>query len=282
MTIGNTIRATLTTLENAQIENAQAEAEWIAANRLGTTRAGLHAAFNDAIDASICLDIDSDARRRASREPLQYILGDVEFCGCRIEVEPGVLIPRPETEWIVDFLQNTISSAPERALDIGTGSGAIAVALASHWDAANIVAIDLASAALRIARRNAKINAVTDRTTFLRGDLHTLPFLDENFDLIVSNPPYIRSADIPELDPEVRLHEPLQALDGGLDGADCYRSLADRYRSLLVPNGLFACELPGDPPDLVLDLFQANEYSDLTIHDDLSGKPRLLTGRNPA
>jgi release factor glutamine methyltransferase len=216
------------------------------------------------------------ANRRGAREPLQHILGDVEFCGCRLIVSPDVLIPRPETEWLVETTLE-LADTPTGILDIGTGSGAIAIAIASLVPSSIVSAIDRSPAALLVARTNGAKNNVMDRLRLMRADLHALPFSPNSFDLIISNPPYIRNIEIPNLEPEVRNHEPLLALDGGPDGLTCYRSLASQFSHLLKPGGMLAIELPGQPPEPIVELFSGRSDGPPEVRTDWTDKPRLLT-----
>lgn len=280
MTLSETLTLAHTTLDTADIDNAIAEAEWIAAHVLGIRRAELHLTPGLELTGKQERRITDAVEQRRRRVPLQYILGDVPFCDCTIRVAPGVLIPRPETEWLVETLLEQMPADTRSVLDVGTGSGAIAVALAVRLPSATVTAVDLSPAAIRIARDNAKSSDVADRVRFCRADMRHLPFRDAAFDLILSNPPYIRSADIAELEPEVRDHEPMLALDGGEDGLRFYRALAQQARSLLAGNGRIAVELPGHPPGDIADLFQKSGFGSVDVTQDWAAKPRLLEARN--
>ena len=277
MNIQEALRKTQASLESGGLENALNESRWIVSAVLEKNVTDLHIAPNKELTQAQTDLLTVYTRRRGCREPLQHILGDVTFCDSTIEVTPDALIPRPETEWLV---QTLLDELPERkewtVLDIGTGTGAIAITLAARLPSCSIMAMDLSSAALRLATRNVARNSATDTVSLVQADLHALPCLNDTFDLIISNPPYILSADIDHLETEVRDYEPVLALDGGADGLTCYRSLAILSLSCLKPGGTVALELPGHPPDVIAALF-ATGYTAPRISHDWSEKPRLLT-----
>ncbi len=279
MTTRETLSAVRSTLAAGDTENIEAEAEWIVSHFLGLDQAELHVSPDQPVAPAIAADIHDAADRRCEGEPLQYVLGDVEFCGCRIGVAPGVLIPRPETEWIVETVLETLPPDTRTILDVGTGSGAIAIAIAARLPSSRVTAIDVSGTALDHASRNIVANEVTSRIQLLRADLHTLPFRSSVFDLIISNPPYIRSADIQKLEPEIRDHEPLLALDGGPDGASSYHALALQTSRLLTDRGHVVVELPGHDPDPIVDLFSTHGFGKAGVLNDWAGKPRLLSTR---
>ncbi len=180
--------------------------------------------------------------RRGRREPIQYITGDVTFCGLTLSVGPGVFIPRPETEFLIVGASAASHSMPQRILDLCTGSGAIAIALAREFPEAAVTAVDLSGAALDFARRNAKRHACDSSITFLQGDLFSP--LDRDgapFDLIVSNPPYV--PDGAPLPPEVSDYEPSVALFAGVAGVDVYRRIFEQIEAWLAPNGTLMLEM---------------------------------------
>ena len=282
MTLSSILESSRTLLESSGIDNATAEAEWIVGHSLDLTRSELNLDPSRPVPEHQAARIRDAVGRRRKRVPLQYILGDVPFRDCSITVTSDVLIPRPETEWIVDTMADTLPSDIESILDIGTGSGAIATALASACPRVTVTGLDVSPKALGVAKRNATENGVAASVRLLLGDLNALPFLPDSFDCIVSNPPYIRSKDIDGLEPEVRDHEPMLALDGGPDGMDSYRSIARQCRAILRPQGLLHAELPGYPPGPIRELFVNAGYQNVDIRDDLSGKPRHLTAQNPS
>lgn len=225
-------------------------------------------------------------RRRGSREPLQHILGSTSFCGYEITVNRHVLVPRPETELLAEegwkFLQSLPS--PASALDFGTGSGCIAITLAAKCPATAITAVDVSAEALKIAEENAARNSVADRIQFLPGDsFHAWENASDttprSFDLIVSNPPYIASAEIETLDPEVRDFDPRGALDGGPDGLDFYRRLASEARSFLKANGRVMVEFGDGQADAIKEIFESQNWVVEGIREDYTQRQRILIAR---
>ena len=224
--------------------------------------------------------------RRLTNEPIQYITGEQEFYGLTLRVTPAVLIPRPETEQLVEAVINEMkqaeldSSRPLRILDVGTGSGAIAIALARHLPHAQITAVDLCAAALEVAAANAARHGLTNRIRFVQSDLlDALPPDELPFDVIVSNPPYVPTADRDSLHPQVRDHEPAAALCAGPDGLDIYRRLIPQARSALRPNGLLALEIGHGQRDVIAALLAG--WNELRFLDDLQQIPRIALARRP-
>jgi len=219
-------------------------------------------------------------RRRSKREPLQYLLGEVEFCGARIQVRPGLLVPRPETE---EMVSEVITHAPPQArvLDIGTGTGCIAVAIAMHVDSTRVLAIDSDPDAVEQAALNGKLNGVADQLVTRQVDMFAPGFLAiarEPFDVIVSNPPYLREDELAALEPEVRDFERKHALVSGPRGDECYLRIAEVVPSLLKQGGCLALEFGFEQAERVRELF-APLLTEITIHHDLQGKERFLIGR---
>ncbi len=234
------------------------------------------------------LDADAQARleafvvRRERREPVSQILGRKGFWTLVLNVGPGVLSPRPETETILDVVLPAFP--PERAfsvLDLGVGSGAILLSILSERPKAKGLGVDVSEEALAVARDNAALLGLERRAALLRTDW-TAGLADASFDLVVSNPPYIRTADIETLAPEVRDHEPRLALDGGADGLDAYRRLAPEILRVLRPGGLFAVEVGIGQAEAVRTLFQSAGADDLAVHNDLAARPRVVAGGKKA
>ncbi len=216
-------------------------------------------------------------RRRAAGEPLAYITGEREFLSLPFFVEPGVLIPRPDTETLVESL---LALRPKRAsiLDLCTGSGAVAVSLAYHLPDASVFGADISQKALAVAEKNAARNGVADRTTFFLCDvLHNLPAIGRTFDMVAANPPYIRSNEINSLMRDVRDYEPHLALDGGADGLVFYRAILRDIPSILPPGGRLAFEIGFDQGQAVSQLMQDGFYK-IEIVNDLAGQNRVVTG----
>jgi release factor glutamine methyltransferase len=220
--------------------------------------------------------------RRYKGEPIQYITGEAEFYGLPFRVTPDVLIPRPETEHLVEKVLGLASTlnAP-RIVDVGTGSGAIAVALANHLPHATITAIDLSTPALDIARENAEHNCVAERINFLEGDLLG-PVAGQSFDIVVSNPPYVPQADRDSLAVEVRDHEPALALFAGKDGLDVYRRLIPAAFHALVPGGHVALEIGFGQSQAIRELFASAGFNQIEFVPDLQNIPRVAVARRPS
>jgi release factor glutamine methyltransferase len=215
--------------------------------------------------------------RRLSHEPIQYITGQQEFFGLRLKVTPATLIPRPETEHLVEaVLERLPADRPLRILDIGTGTGAIALALAVHLPQAQITALDLSGEALEVARENAANHRLEGRVHFLLSNLlNDLPQKDQTaaFDAIVSNPPYIPEGDRPELHPQVRDYEPATALFAGNLGLDLYRRLIPQAHAALKPGGLLALEIGHGQREALTALLA--DWQQVHFLDDFQQIPRV-------
>jgi release factor glutamine methyltransferase len=253
---------------------------------------------NDPTSSDTRIHFEVMMKRRLTGEPIQYITGQTEFYGLPFRVTPAVLIPRPETEHLVEEVLNRAKqlrvpqvpsgtwepdklSSPGtrpptiRILDIGTGSGCIVIALAHYLPNAAITAIDCSSAALDLARQNAALNQLENRIRFLHGDL-LAPVSGETFDMIVSNPPYVPTADRPSLSVEVRDHEPALALFAGDDGLDIYRHLIPAACAALTPGGLLALEIGYGQQPALFALLESAAFHSIEIIPDLQGIPRVL------
>lgn len=221
--------------------------------------------------------VDSLVRRREAREPVSHILGKKAFWSFDLNVTPDVLTPRPETELLVEFALRTLSSIEAvRVLDLGVGSGAILLAALSERPLAHGIGVDLSPAAIAVAQSNAAALGLGDRAEFVVGDWGT--GLTGSFDLVLSNPPYIPTQDIDELDPEVSRHEPRLALDGGNDGLSAYRAIARDLPGLLAPAGAFALEIGVGQADAVTKLLIDAGLAAHAVLPDLEGRPRIVTG----
>lgn len=226
--------------------------------------------------------LDGYVQRRLKREPVSRILGKKGFWKIMLNVTPDVLSPRPDTEAILDVVM--LAFEPHQAfemIDLGTGSGAILLATLAERPAARGVGTDISFEALAVARENATNLELDNRATFLRTEW-AAGFGDDSFDLVVSNPPYIPSGDIPGLDPEVRDHDPHLALDGGPDGLQAYRELAPEIRRILKADGTFAVEIGWDQGPQVKALFEQAGFQNVIVVKDLSDRDRVVTnGPNP-
>ncbi|MBI4531765.1 MAG: peptide chain release factor N(5)-glutamine methyltransferase, partial [Candidatus Latescibacteria bacterium] len=247
MTIGNLLQHATTLLFNAGCSSPDIDAERLLCHTLGLSRVDLYLNTSRPLTPDEIQQCEMPLHLRVTRLPLQYILRETEFMSLPFSVNPSVLIPRPETEvlveTVIDRLRRLAPPHPTVA-DIGTGSGVIAVALAHFLPQTVVYATDTSDIALRIARLNTKRNGVIDRVFFLKGDV-TAP-LTCQLDALVSNPPYIPTDDISKLPLEVRDHEPRQALDGGPDGLRYYRRLVPEATNLLKNGGILGLEVGGE------------------------------------
>ena len=257
------------------VDNARLEAEWLLCEALALDRIGLYLNFDKPLQDNELAAYRTMVARRAKREPLQYILGSQEFYGLEFVVTPAVLIPRHDTELLVEeALKRAVPAG--RILDIGAGSGCIAVALAAKLPAAEIYGVEQSAVALAVAAENAQRNGV--RLHLLAGSLFE-PVSGEMFDLIVSNPPYIPSGDLPGLEPEVRDYEPLAALDGGVDGLDFYRLIIPAAVDQLSPGGWLLVEVGIDQAIAVRELFASSGFSAIFAAKDPGGVDRVVGGK---
>jgi release factor glutamine methyltransferase len=262
-------------------EKARRDAEVLLLHASGRSRTDLLAHGEDEFSLAESLRYKSLLDRRAKGEPIQYITGETEFYGLPFRVTPDVLIPRPETEHLVETVVALARSfvAP-RIVDIGAGSGAISVALAHHLPKARITTTDLSEAALAIARENVRSNGVADRICFLQGDL-LAPLAGEKFDIIVSNPPYVPARDRDSLSVEVREYEPLLALFAGEDGLDIYRRLIPAAFVALTSGGFIALEIGYGQADAVQNFLRAAGFAQIEFTPDLQSIPRVAAAQRP-
>lgn len=225
--------------------------------------------------------LDGYLTRRERREPVARILGRKGFWTLLLNLTPAVLVPRPETEVVVDLVLKRFAEREAfTILDIGVGSGAILLSVLSERPAARGLGTDLSEEALAVAKDNAANLDLNDRAAFLRTSFAD-GLGDAGFDVVVSNPPYIRSEEIDALDPEVREHDPRLALDGGADGLDAYRALAPEVLRVLKPGAPFFVEIGWDQKDAVEALFREAGAQEVTTVRDLSDRDRVVTGRRP-
>lgn len=282
MTVGEAIRFVSVQLAERDIPNATVEAELMLSHLLLVPRTILFMKSGVPLDPPHESALMEFIERRSRHEPLQHILGSVSFCGIELTVNEDALIPRPETELLAEMAWTHLDSVPSaapRVLDFGTGTGCLAIAIATKQPSASVHALDRSPKALALADRNAQELNLSDRIHFHEGDgFDALPE-DMKFDLIVSNPPYIASEEIRELQPEVRDYDPRLALDGGTDGLDFYRRLAERAGKHLSPDGVLMCEF-GDGQEKELELIFSNEnWMNVGFEADMNRKPRFMSAR---
>ena len=216
---------------------------------------------------------------RLSNRPIAYIVENREFMGLDFYVKEGVLIPRPDTEVLVEeVIELCKDKGPINILDIGTGSGAITVSLAKYLVNAKITSVDISDIALEIGEKNAQSNDVDDRITFIKSDLFTNIDKDMKFDIIVSNPPYIKKEVIETLDKQVKDFEPYNALEGGIDGLDFYRAITTQGKNYLNKGGILAYEVGHDQSEDVSKLMEKDGYTNIYTRKDLQQIDRVVIG----
>jgi release factor glutamine methyltransferase len=261
---------------------ASRDAELLLLHTLQIPRATLVAHADQELTPNQQALYESSVARRLRHEPIQYITGQQEFYGLTLHVSPAVLIPRPETEHLVEAVLKLLpADQPLKIADIGAGSGAIAIALATHLPQAAITALDISTEALAVATINAREHNVADRIRFIQSDL--LSALDreaETFDAVVSNPPYIPEPDRDTLHPQVRNHEPETALFAGKTGLDIYHRLIPQACNALKPTGLLALEIGHDQHDAIASLLRT--WHNLSFINDLQNIPRVALARRSA
>ncbi len=259
-------------------ERARRDAEVLLQHLLHCDRAFLIAHPLEILTAEGAVRYYALIERRLAGEPVQYITGEVEFYGLPFHVTREVLIPRPETEHLVEKVLSLAALFEQpRIVDVGTGSGAIAVALAYKMPSAKMAAIDLSDTALELAQGNAKNNGVGERIRFLAGDL-LAPVAAERFEIVVSNPPYVAESDRSSLSVEVREHEPAMALFAGGHGLDIYRRLIPEAYDVLVPGGYVALEMGHGQADAIGGLLGDAGFKQIEFTPDLQGIDRVAVG----
>ncbi len=261
------------------VENAAQDALALLAHASGTTPLELASHASAPLDDGVAARFEVLVGQRAERVPLQHLVGTVGFHAIELEVDERVLVPRPETEVLVDAVLEWLDERhleTARVLDLGTGSGAIALALAYAQPHATVIATDASCDAITVARRNARRIGVERRVAFVSGRWLEPVRVGATFDVIVSNPPYVATGEIDFLAPEVREHDPRLALDGGIDGLEPYRVIcAEAARHLRRP-GLLALEVAHTRAPEVAALAATAGFTAATVHADLDGRPRVV------
>ncbi len=280
-TLAIALRETTTLLAH---DTRRSDAEELLSRLLGVTRGALHSARERVLTPAEEATLAAWVERRRAGEPVQYITGRAAFRALDLVVTTDVLIPRPETEGLVEAVLEALHHAratrPIRVLDLGTGSGAIALAIASEMPHAHVVATDASAAALDVARDNAAALGLADRIAFRAGDWFEPVDPDERFDVVVSNPPYITTGERAVLPDDVRHHEPHAALFAGDSGLEALRTIVDVAPDHLVAGGLLALELAeARAGEVAAWLEGARDWEDVTLREDLAGRPRVLLAR---
>jgi len=262
-------------------EHPRRSAEWLLSSATGLSRVELYAYHDRPLSPDERACYRMLVSKRAEGMPLQYVTGEMPFRHLIVHVEPGVFIPRPETEVLVDVALELLADRDEPVVvDLCTGSGCVAISIASEHPGSHVWAVDLSESAVATAHRNAGNAKVAERVQSLHGDLFDpLPeALVGTVDLIVSNPPYIPSADLPDLPPEVLGFEPHLALDGGADGLDVFRRIADAAEAWLAPDGGLALELDSRCVAAAAAELEGR-FTGVTVRRDLAGRERIVYAR---
>jgi release factor glutamine methyltransferase len=283
-TLGDALKSVTSRFASREGE-ARVEAEELLGRLLGIPRHELYLQRTRILGPDEWSRLDSWLRRRERGEPLQYITGRAAFRGFDLAVDPSVLIPRPETEGLVEAVLGALGGegahwAQPRVLDLGTGSGAIAISIAAEWPAATVTATDASEAALAVARANAAAYGVADRIQFAHGEWFDAIPSDERYEVIVSNPPYIATGERSSLPAEVRDFEPPEALFAGATGLEALREIIEQAPRHLVAGGLLALELAEMRAGEVASWLEgAHDWSRVDLREDLAGRPRVLLAR---
>jgi release factor glutamine methyltransferase len=312
MTVLEAIQKSADFLGKKGVESPRLQTELLLAHLLMLPRMKLYLNFERVLTAAETDALREFVKRRGQREPLQQIVGSTSFCGYEIAVSRHALVPRPETEMLAEFGwqflqgradlpvgQDARQRVPTSALDFGTGTGCIAIALAAKCPNAKITATDISAEALALAKENAAANKVAERIEFMEGkgfaalsgaaergrlahefdNTNTRAGRPRSFDLIISNPPYIPSAEIAALEPEVRDYDPRAALDGGADGLVFYRKLAAEAKPFLKPDGKIMLEFGDGQADAIKTIFENEKWIVEAVKEDYSQRARILIAR---
>jgi release factor glutamine methyltransferase len=256
------------------VPNAKLDTDILIAHSLGLKRLDLYLDLDRPLTEAQLAELRPLVKRRAAREPLQYIVGSTEFYGLHLKVDPRALIPRYETEELVELIVERLETPPKCILDLGTGSGALALALASKYPEAIVTAIDQSTEALALAQENADTLELSSRVTFLAGSWFAPLPAGARFHLIVSNPPYLTQAEMQTAEPEITGHEPHDALVAGADGLDDLRVILAGAPKYLSQGGLLAMET-GIAQSEALAAMAAKASLNGESIEDLSGRPRF-------
>lgn len=276
LTVLEIIKRTTGFLTQRGVESSRLEAELLIGHALGLSRMQLYLQFERPLTEAELEKIRPLVKRRGGREPLQYILGTTEFSGLKLKTDRRALIPRPETEYLLELLAPRLTRAPARILDLGTGSGALALALASAYPGAAVRAVDKSTEALALARENAEQCGLGARVQFLVSDWFSALEQDAEFELIVANPPYLSDEEMRATQSEVKDFEPAMALSAGPDGAAALQQIIPEARPHLTAGGLLACETGIAQHRQLQELAAGSGYARTESLCDLTGRERYL------
>jgi release factor glutamine methyltransferase len=276
MTVLEVLQATTAYLKKHNVENSRLNAEHLMAHALGRKRIELYLDFDRELTEVELGPLRELVKRRSEGEPLQHLLGTVEFCGLTFLCDKRAMVPRPETEQLVELVESRIRNRESRIVDVGTGSGVIAISLAAKFPEAKILAVDVSDNALALAQENAAMLNLKDRVQFLKSRL--LENVERAFDLIVANLPYISTHDRHTLSREV-LHDPEVALFAGKRGDELVRELIDQVPTRLLPGGLLALEIGLGQSETLLSALAEKNYRDICSKNDYNGVTRFIFAR---
>lgn len=267
-------------LKDKGIESPRINAELLLAKVLNCKRLDLYLAFDRPLIENELAIYRDFLKRRSKNEPLQYIVGSVEFYGLEFIVNRSVLIPRQETEILVETIINENKERENlKILDIGTGSGIIAVCLAKYLNQPKIFAVDTSAEALAVAKENAKVNQVEEKINFVQQDINDdVLSLGNEFDIVVSNPPYISNEEFSKLEPELRIYEPRVALTDNSDGFSFYKTIVRKSNTLLKDNGKIYFEVGQGQYSQVKDILAQDNFNNINIHKDYLNIERVVYG----
>ncbi|RXK52833.1 peptide chain release factor N(5)-glutamine methyltransferase [Oleiharenicola lentus] len=270
------IKRTTEFFDKRGVESARLNAELLIGHALGLKRMQLYLQFERPLTEAELELIRPLVKRRGAREPLQYILGATEFCGLKLKVDRRALIPRPETEYLVELVGEKLTTAPKAVLDLGTGTGALALALAVKYPASCVTAVDNSAEALTLAGENTQALGLAARVRLLASDWFSALVAAEKFDLIVANPPYLTDAEVAEATPEVREHEPRAALVAAEEGRADLERIFHQARGFLNAGGLLACETGIAQHARLAAVARECGYARTESLRDLTGRDRYL------
>lgn len=280
LTVLEIIKRTTEFFSAKGLEHPRLEAELILGYTLGLGRMQLYLQFERPLTEADLEKIRPLVRRRGAREPLQYVLGETEFDGLKLKTDGRALIPRPETELLMELIAEKLVAPPARVLDLGTGSGAIALALAKRYPEIAVTAVDSSDEALALARENATKTGLDDRVSWLKSDWFAEIPREASFDLIVANPPYLSADEVAAATVEVRAHEPVTALRGkGASGAGDLEAIIDGAGTHLAAGGLLALETGIAQHAQLLERLQAAGFANSESRQDLTGRDRFVFAR---
>lgn len=282
-TVRNLLEKGFKSLSKTERKSPRLESELIVMHLLDVDKAYLYTHPNRIVSIEIVDKFKELIEKRKEGYPIQYILKNQEFMGLDFHVTEGVLVPRPDTEILIEYIIKFARKSDKEKfniLDIGTGSGAISLSLAYYIENSYIYSVDISEKAIKIARKNKKKMKLEDKVKLITKDvLQGFPEIDEKMDIVVSNPPYIPSRDIDSLQIEVSKYEPRLALDGGDDGLIFYRYITEKAKEKLIDNGLLCYEIGYDQGESVKNIMKDNGYKEILILKDLQGRDRAVIGR---